>query len=371
MPILPPDYVYCPFCSYNLQTRIEEGRGRQYCRNCKRKYFPSPAIAVAGVLVRNHEVLLVRRNREPFLGTWMFPAGFVEYGEDLPEALAREIKEEVGLTVSSVELISIQQSHHDPRSPGHFVAFYRINAVGEIENRDTDENRAIGWFPIMEPPEIGFPTHQRIMDQLQVQRKEMHDLSSCAFFAVDLENCFGHPKGGLYVKGGERVIEPSNRLISFAIKNQSLILYSLDWHPENSYHFKKWPRHGVANTWDSEFLAGLIQPDPDRSAIVRKGTGKNEDGYDPFQGRTASGWSTEEILKVGGAKSIVFFGIATDYCVKAGVLTACKKGYKTYVAIDACAAVNVNPDDEQKAIAEMVTAGATITTVDEVLKWNT
>jgi len=105
------------------------------------------------------------------------------------------------------------------------------------------------------------------------------------------------------------------------------------------------------------------------SEIVRKATKKNEDGYDPFEGRSDSGETTNKILKKHGIKSIVFFGIATDYCVKAGVLSALKNGYRAYIVTDASIAVNVNPDDEIKAINEMVDAGAIPITVEEVLAW--
>lgn len=172
MDIRPPDFKYCPFCTETLVVRIEEDRERKYCPNCEWRYFPSPAVAVTGVIIKNNKVLMVQRNREPFLGTWMFPAGFVEYGEDLPEALVREVKEETGLKVSKATLICIQQSRDDPREPGHFVVFYRVNASGKIRNKDLDENRAVGWFPIMNPPPIGFPVHQLMMNRLQSERRK-------------------------------------------------------------------------------------------------------------------------------------------------------------------------------------------------------
>jgi len=365
--ILPPDYRFCPYCATPISDRIEEGRTRQYCKHCDRKFFPVAGNAVAGVAVRNHRVLMAQRNREPYIGTWMFPAGFVEYGEDLLEALPREFKEETGLSISNAKLIDIMQSRDDLRSPGHFVTFYEVDVKGKVVNNDLEENRRIEWFPIMRPPEIGFRTHRSIMVTLQAKMKEMPDLSSCAFFGVDLQNCFGHKKGGLYVKGSEKIIPACNRLIDAAAYWAKLTIFSLDWHPVDSDHFKKWPPHGIADTWDSQFLKSLIVPD--YSKIVRKATKKNEDGYDPFEGKSSSGETTNKILKKHGIKSIVFFGIATDYCVKAGVLSALKNGYRAYIVTDASIAVNVNPDDEIKAINEMVDAGAIPITVEEVLAW--
>lgn len=195
------------------------------------------------------------------------------------------------------------------------------------------------------------------------------NLARCAIFGVDPQNCFGHPNGGLYVRGGEEVAGPGNKLIFFSEENGCLIMFSADWHPPDSDHFKPvgpWPPHGIANTWDSEFLAELKIPPS--SVIVYKGTRKEEHGYDPFEGRTEYEESTEEVLCLNEIKTLIFWGIATDYCVKAGVLTACRlKKYKVYVALDACRAVNANPGDEQKAIEEMKAAGAIMTTTNEIL----
>jgi len=50
-------------------------------------------------------------------------------------------------------------------------------------------------------------------------------------------------------------------------------------------------------------------------------------------------------------------GLATDYCVKATALESNAHGFETIVITDAIAAVNVNPQDERKALEEMARAG--------------
>lgn len=171
MTIKPPDYKYCPFCAGILSVRIEENRERKYCPKCGWRHFPSPAIAVAAVIIEQDKVLLVQRNRDPHKGTWMFPAGFVEYGEDLPEALAREVKEETGLTAIKAKLIRAFQSKDDPRDPAHFVLFYWVKTLGEIKNQDPEENREVDWFEIANPPKIGWASHKFIMAMLKLQKK--------------------------------------------------------------------------------------------------------------------------------------------------------------------------------------------------------
>lgn len=46
----------------------------------------------------NDEVLIAIRGREPGLGMWDFPGGFVDYDESLEQALYRELNEELGFT---------------------------------------------------------------------------------------------------------------------------------------------------------------------------------------------------------------------------------------------------------------------------------
>ena len=58
-------------------------------------------------------------------------------------------------------------------------------------------------------------------------------------------------------------------------------------------------------------------------------------------------------------------GLATDYCVKETVLSACKLGFTVVLLQDAIRGINVAPEDSEKAIAEMRAAGAfTATTSD-------
>ena len=64
-----------------------------------REYPERPLAGVGAVILDGEKVLLVRRAREPLRGEWSVPGGLVEVGEELTEALRREIREETGLAV--------------------------------------------------------------------------------------------------------------------------------------------------------------------------------------------------------------------------------------------------------------------------------
>jgi 8-oxo-dGTP diphosphatase len=62
-----------------------------------------------GVMIQNAEgkILLGLRRGSHGAGEWSFPGGHLEFGETIFETAMREVKEETGLTVSELELISV------------------------------------------------------------------------------------------------------------------------------------------------------------------------------------------------------------------------------------------------------------------------
>jgi len=62
---------------------------------------------VGGVLIRDGKVLLIRRGKPPLYGRWVVPGGTVELGESLEQALVREMREETGLEVVPLEVLTV------------------------------------------------------------------------------------------------------------------------------------------------------------------------------------------------------------------------------------------------------------------------
>jgi len=66
----------------------------------KREYPEHPLVGVAAVIFDEASVWLARRNQEPSRGLWSLPGGLVELGETHLQALSRELREELGITIT-------------------------------------------------------------------------------------------------------------------------------------------------------------------------------------------------------------------------------------------------------------------------------
>lgn len=201
-------------------------------------------------------------------------------------------------------------------------------------------------------------------------------MTESALIVVDVQNDFC-PGGALAVPCGDQVIEPLNIIINYARANRWLVIASRDWHPANHCSFKEWggpwPPHCVqakpgANFHPNIWYLLLISD----AIVISKGTEKTKDSYSAFGGGNRSLISykipsLEEILRKNNVDVVYIGGLATDYCVKATALDAVRKEFKTYLLLDACRAVNINPGDSDRAVEEMRQAGVIITSTEKVL----
>jgi ADP-ribose pyrophosphatase YjhB (NUDIX family) len=92
---------YCPECGDRLEVRwiAGEGRDRSVCPRCNAIRYDNPRILVSTVVFHAQRLLLCRRAQQPSLGLWNLPSGFMERGETLEAAAARETFEETQVRV--------------------------------------------------------------------------------------------------------------------------------------------------------------------------------------------------------------------------------------------------------------------------------
>lgn len=190
--------------------------------------------------------------------------------------------------------------------------------------------------------------------------------ATTALLVVDVQNDFAHPEGNLFVQGGDAIIPTINDLVRDAEEVDALVVFTQDWHPEDTPHFEKdggdWPVHCVQGTWGARFHPDLHVPV--EAETIPKGTG-GEDGYsgftvrDPESGEEAA-TDLHALLQDHDIERVVVVGLAQDVCVHATVLDACEKGYDTVVLSDATRPVEMEPGDGEQALEGMREAGADV-----------
>jgi ADP-ribose pyrophosphatase YjhB (NUDIX family) len=95
---------FCSACSAPLVERVIEQRARRVCTACDAVAYRNPHIVVSTIVVAAGRVLLCRRALAPAAGFWALPGGFMECGEALEEAAARETFEETGVRLDAHDL---------------------------------------------------------------------------------------------------------------------------------------------------------------------------------------------------------------------------------------------------------------------------
>ena len=124
---------------------------------------------VNAVLVRDGKVLLARRaaGRATYPNCWSFPGGHVEAGESLDQALAREMREEIGVAPSDFARIATIVDPADPRITYHM---YLVHAwTGGEPTLSGDEHSELRWIARAEAgdlDDLALPDYRSLLARL-------------------------------------------------------------------------------------------------------------------------------------------------------------------------------------------------------------
>lgn len=144
-----------------------------------------------------------------------------------------------------------------------------------------------------------------------------------------------------------------------------------DWHPKDHISFFTshpgksvydvintkggsqvlWPPHCVQGSGNAKLLLDSTLFD----AVVQKGKDPAHDSYSGFFDDGGKATELERILRKEGVKSLILYGLATDYCVKATALDGVKLGFSIQVIEDLCR--GVGEETSRAAVDEMSDAG--------------
>ena len=173
-----------------------------------------------------------------------------------------------------------------------------------------------------------------------------------ALLIVDVQNDFC-PGGALAVPDGDAVIGPINELA----RRADFVVATRDWHPADHGSFVDqggpWPVHCVADSSGAQIHDGIDTSRID--LIVDKGRLVDTDGYSGFEDT-----ELESALASHHVDEVHVAGLALDYCVKETALDARRAGYQVTVHRAATRAVDVQPGDGDRAVAELRDAGVVV-----------
>jgi ADP-ribose pyrophosphatase YjhB (NUDIX family) len=157
-----PQFRFCPNCRATLHERDIDGKRRMACPICQFVHWNNP-IPVASVLVPSADgkgVCLIKRSIPPKVGDYALPGGFLEPGEDPAEGGKREVKEETGLDVEIVRLLSMVAI---PRA-NQILIFYLAKPTSQTPTT-SNETSEVAFYPWDQlPANIAFPIHKSVID---------------------------------------------------------------------------------------------------------------------------------------------------------------------------------------------------------------
>ncbi len=120
------------------------------------------------VLIRDEagRVLMVKRAEGATRsGLWSIPAGYMDYGEEVRAAAARELREETGLDVEVGEVLFVATNFHDPAKVTVGIWFSGTVRGGDLQAGDDAAD--VGWFDLEDLPPLAFETDAALFDTLR------------------------------------------------------------------------------------------------------------------------------------------------------------------------------------------------------------
>jgi 8-oxo-dGTP diphosphatase len=114
-----------------------------------------PIVGIGAVVMRGGRVLMGERRGAHGRGTWAFPGGHLEFGEDPAACAAREVLEETGLVVDEPMFLGITNDlFADP--PRHYVTLYYacrpVDPSAEARACEPDKCAGWSWWPLDDLP---------------------------------------------------------------------------------------------------------------------------------------------------------------------------------------------------------------------------
>ena len=138
---------YCGVCGGPMKRTTTISK---QCTHCGKEVWPQVSPAIIVRIRRDDKILLVHAKNFRRKEMFGLVAGFVETGETLEDCVKREVKEEVGLTITNIQYFGSQAW---PYPCGIMIGFTADYVSGELHLQEEELSRA-GWFDREHMPQI-------------------------------------------------------------------------------------------------------------------------------------------------------------------------------------------------------------------------
>lgn len=133
---------YCIECA----ARLTRQNDTEYVCGNGHPYWNEPRASTCVVFLDGNQVLLAKRGVEPRKDTYIFPGGFLHFGEDPRDAARREVREETGLTCRQLTLLDVHNIRYRENEASLSIVFLAREWDGRPEA--DDDAAALAWKPI-------------------------------------------------------------------------------------------------------------------------------------------------------------------------------------------------------------------------------
>ncbi len=143
---------------------------RDYCESCGVFFYDNPIPVASNIVMKNREILLVKRKHDPFKGLWCLPMGFAETGESIEDAALRELSEETGIQGNIVSLVNVESGFSKTYGDLLFLTFETEWTSGVPEAGD--DASELGFYPFDGMPEMAFKSNINAIKRFIESKKE-------------------------------------------------------------------------------------------------------------------------------------------------------------------------------------------------------
>lgn len=146
---------FCPICGYKFAKEdFDQNVLLHSCHKCGYRYYHNMIPTVSSIIPSSKnpkKVLAMTRNMQPHKGKLDLAGGFMNYGETVEGAIARELKEEMNLSATIERIFGIRTNNYQYQEYHyqHTTIYFLMEPIEELPNIvDREENGSVIFFDL-------------------------------------------------------------------------------------------------------------------------------------------------------------------------------------------------------------------------------